>query len=280
MFIYATLIVLSIYLLKAFRWKILMHGQNIHYSFKDSFLSFTSSNFIAFITPGRIGEFAKVFYLKEDMQIPFSKSIPNVITDRLFDVYSLLFWGLSGFIYMKLNTGSLTLLIIILTALLPLLFFIPKIYNLTFIVISKVPFVSGIVSKRGQSIENMRNEFQKLINMRLVFALCISAISYFVLFLAAYFLSRSVNIELKFAEIISIVSVANILSFLPITVSGLGTREAVFIFFLSKLQYSTEQALLFSTVFFACFYIVGGLFGYLCFMAKPVNIGKLKREIK
>ena len=76
------------------------------------------------------------------------------------------------------------------------------------------------------------------------------------------------------------VSVANILSFLPITISGLGTREAVFIYFFNNIQYSAEQAFVYSTLFFFCFYIIGGLYAYTCFMIKPVSLKRIKKEIR
>jgi hypothetical protein len=44
--------------------------------------------------------------------------------------------------------------------------------------------------------------------------------------------------------------------------------------------YSPEQALVFSTLFFICFYFVGGMYGYICFMIKPVSLGFLKKQLK
>jgi len=121
---------------------------------------------------------------------------------------------------------------------------------------------------------------KKQLNINLFYSIFITLIAYILLYVAARLLSSSMLLDIKLINIILMVSVANILSFIPITISGLGTREAVFIYFFHELSYTTEQALLFSTLFFVCFYIIGGLYGYICFMIKPVSIKNIKKEIQ
>jgi glycosyltransferase 2 family protein len=278
-FLYASLLVLSIYFIKAYRWKLLISSQKIDYSYKNTFLAFTSSNFIAFITPGRLGEFAKVLYLKNDTGVPLSKSLPSVITDRLFDVYCLLFFGIFGIFYFNIGINIWFIIALTIILITPFFVFSQKLYDIFFTLLSKLPLISGYISKKAGGIENMKKEFQLLININLLYAFIISMISYLVLFYAADLLAQSVNLSLRFTDVILVNAVANVLSFLPISVSGLGTREAVFIYFLSKFGYSIEQALIYSTLFFFCFFIIGGLYGYACYMIKPVSIKNLKKEI-
>ncbi len=278
--VYACVIIFFIYLAKSLRWKILLKSQGIKYSFRDTFLAFTSSNFIAFITPGRLGEFAKVFYLKSDLNIPVSRSISSVITDRLFDVYILLCFGIYGITTIGEGSRFLIYLLLVLCFILPLFFFHKRILNYWVNLLVRLPLISKVALRKDESIRQFKEGFLQLLNIRLLYAALITIISYVALYLAAWFIAGSMNIELEFINIILVVSVANILSFLPISISGLGTREAVFIYYLTGLNYSTEQALVFSTLFFFCFYIVGGLYAYICYMIKPVSLSRIKQEIQ
>ena len=75
---------------KSYRWNFLLKQQNINYSPVQSFLIYMSSLYIGLITPGRIGEFVKVYYLKSDKGISISKGFSSVLADRLFDLYLLI----------------------------------------------------------------------------------------------------------------------------------------------------------------------------------------------
>ena len=276
----AVLLVLLIYFLKSFRWKLLLQSQNINYPYRDTFLSFTSSNFIAFITPGRLGEFAKIIYLKNDLGISVSKSVSSVITDRLFDVYILLFFGLYGILITGIGSRLLVVGFVTVCLFIPFLLFNKNLLDKWVALISRLPFISRIISSRGEGVRQFKEGFLQLVSIRLIPSGIISIASYLLLYIAAWFIAGSLDMQLNLLNIILVVSVANILSFLPISVSGLGTREAVFVFFLSRIGYTSEQALVFSTLFFFCFYIVGGMYGYICFMIKPISLSLLRKQIK
>ena len=64
--VYSSLLLIPLYIFKSLRWQMLLRLVNIKYVYKETFLAFLASNFLAFITPGRIGEIAKSFYIKND----------------------------------------------------------------------------------------------------------------------------------------------------------------------------------------------------------------------
>ena len=82
--------------IKSCRWNILLKQQAINYSFVQSFLVYISSLYVGFITPGRVGEFMKVLYLKSDKGISISKGFSSVLADRLFDMYLLIILSFIG----------------------------------------------------------------------------------------------------------------------------------------------------------------------------------------
>ena len=68
------------------------------------------------------------------------------------------------------------------------------------------------------------------------------------------------------------VALGSLITLLPISISGLGTREAVMIAYLGTAGISSEAALGFSLLVFFTFYICGGLIGLvrLADQADPV----------
>jgi len=55
--------------------------------FKRIFLIYMSGNFINYIVPIRVGEFAKSFLLKKTDRLQVSKSLPSVFLDKVMDLF-------------------------------------------------------------------------------------------------------------------------------------------------------------------------------------------------
>jgi uncharacterized protein (TIRG00374 family) len=51
------------------------------------------------IVPGRVGELAKSYYLKRNLDIPIRLSVPVIITERIADVIAVLVLGLWGLVF-------------------------------------------------------------------------------------------------------------------------------------------------------------------------------------
>ena len=81
---------------KGIRWSYLIRMQGGRYSIWNCFLIYMSTLAIGNVTPGRAGDFAKVFYLKKDLNFSLGKSTANVLLDRVFDLYLLLLLGCAG----------------------------------------------------------------------------------------------------------------------------------------------------------------------------------------
>jgi glycosyltransferase 2 family protein len=274
-------LLIFIYILKSLRWKLLLRIQGIQYSFLNCLIVFFSANFIAFITPGRVGEIAKAFYLKRDTNVPFSKALPTVLLDRFFDIYALLVLGIIGFfqfsLFERLNATSIIILSLILIV--PFFFLFKEISMPVIIFFFSLPILDRFQSKIIQASDTFFGEIKILISFKLIYGVILTFMAYFVLFYIAYLINLACGYEISFFTIVFFVSVANILSFIPISISGIGTREASFIYLFSLINMSKEDALLFSTLFFITFYIVGGVYGFIFYNIKPIEIGKMK-EIK
>ena len=275
---FSALLLIPLYILKSLRWKYLLSIQDISYSFKNSLLVFLSSNFVAFITPGRLGEIAKAFYIKNDLNISFAKSIPSVIIDRIYDIYILLTIGTIGlikyFTFEKL--GFVFWIIVLIFLLLPLLIlwkgFVYKILDVVRLLNVKILNI-----KVSDFLKSFYSEIKIMSSYKLAIGIILTTAAYTILFFSGMQIIKAMGLNIDFVTVAIFISVANILSFIPISISGIGTRDASLIYLFSLINYSKEEALIFSTLLFFIFFVIGGLYGFICYLIKPIDIKQIKK---
>lgn len=239
-----------------------------------------SSLYIGFITPGRLGEFVKALYLKSDKQISLSRGMSSVLLDRLFDLYLLVILAIIGIwrfdILGRLSNTSLILMVIIVLA--PLLvlnkqlmmYIVRQLYNLV------------IVKKFKDKIEERFEDFyigiNQLINPKLLFSGFLTCLSYTVFFIQCYLITIAMGITINFITITLFMAISNLISFIPISISGLGTRDATLIYLFSLINLSPELAVSYAFLVFITFFVCGGLMGAVAWWIKPLSISRMPLE--
>ena len=83
------------YLLRFLRWEYYLRTLNISIPTKQSMLIFTSGLGMA-LTPWKIGEVLKGYYLQERHQIPISTTAPIIFMERVTDVLAVICLGFLG----------------------------------------------------------------------------------------------------------------------------------------------------------------------------------------
>jgi len=81
-------------LITGFRWHLMIRGLGKTLGFKSTFLVYLCGNAFA-ISPGRLGEVLRSFYLKRLHGIPASETAPTIIVERFFDVLAILIIALT-----------------------------------------------------------------------------------------------------------------------------------------------------------------------------------------
>lgn len=81
-------LVLVGYALRAARWRLYLHHLGIHAPQRESALVFLAG-FSMGVTPGKVGEAIKAYYLRERQGTPYASSIPAVVAERVNDVVSV-----------------------------------------------------------------------------------------------------------------------------------------------------------------------------------------------
>ncbi|MBN1346282.1 MAG: flippase-like domain-containing protein [Phycisphaerae bacterium] len=239
-------------LLKGARWRSLLVGQGVEISFRESTSMYAMGMVMAAVTPGHVGDFLKIVPLV-DRGCSLGRAVAYNVLDRLLDVTFVFLAGYAGLWYFSAIFAS-ELWVANLAILVGLLIggvLIARRGTVKSIAIRLVPeryrdavrecwseIVAGSV--RGRTLRGIR--------------LALWTAAFWPLqFLAGYLCARAVGVDVPFLYISACVAVGTIVSFLPITVGGAGTRDAAFIVLLGQIGIRRPESLAVSSLLLAVF---------------------------
>jgi len=277
-FIMSVAIMLNIPLLfiKAYRWKIILELQEISIKIKQAFAYYMSALYIGILTPGRLGEFSKIFYIRNYIKKPYGWIFSSVFIDRIFDLYFLVLLSCMGFYIFNFHNVYVMGLIFLVFILFPLLVIKTVLLKNFLDFIIRLVFV-----KFKENFSFFASSFKastfKVITPKAIFlGITLTLIAYLIFFLQTYLISLSLDLNINFVDLSLIMAIVNLVALLPISISGLGTREALLLYFFIPLGYSNEITILYSLCVLLVFYVGGGLIGYYYFFKNPINLNILK----
>ncbi|PJE57908.1 MAG: hypothetical protein COU81_03525 [Candidatus Portnoybacteria bacterium CG10_big_fil_rev_8_21_14_0_10_36_7] len=269
LFIGLALTILSAFA-KAVRWNYIKKTQKIYYSTKDSFVMYCASHLAGTITPGRIGELSKSIYLKND-GYSYGQSSFSVILDRLFDVIFLIFFAGLGmlffgsFFYPEIPYVAVLIIIIITSA----------------IIYKKKVITSGYFKKVFNAFapikysevwhKNILDFIKDLDNLKrrqYINAFAMTGVAWLIYYFQMYIFAQSLGIIIPFLFLAISVTIAGVLSMLPISYLGLGTRDLILITLFSYYSISKESTIAFSGIILMT-YLIMAIVGLYCWTLKP-----------
>jgi uncharacterized protein (TIRG00374 family) len=239
---------------KALRWQCILSSLGIFISKTKSLSLHWLGIFVGVVTPGRLGELIKIYFLKDKGQSAF-RSFFSVILDRIIDIFVLLFFGFLIFvfflrsigIYMMILSAILLLIIIFIFLLFDQRSWLHKFFGR---VIKKV-FPVDFADYSHFSFKSLWQGIKNLEKKQVLFFLIYLTIGWLFYFLARYLIALALGLELSFLSVAVISILVAIVTILPISVAGLGTREAAIIYLFGLFALNKETALLFSLFVFA-----------------------------
>jgi glycosyltransferase 2 family protein len=259
--------------LKAWRWHILMKMQNIEYPLKDAVTVYFSGLFIGTITPGRVGDFIKVQYLREE-GYSFGKSFLSVFLDRCYDLAALILVGYVSILYFIQRFSTQLVIVSTILVLVPLsacFLYITGIVNKNRI-ISLVALVSPKRYRDGisKSLGDFFEDFSFFRAVPLISAFLITVATWVLYFMMSYWFALALSIPIDFLYLAGCVSIAAFIVLLPVSISGIGTRDAAFILLFGYAGITSESAVAYSTLILLM-YAMNGLIGFIAWQKKPVS---------
>jgi uncharacterized protein (TIRG00374 family) len=268
-------------LLKATKWKLITNAYGKPAPIAKCIHGWLVGFMIGIATPGRIGEMTKAYYLKDEM--PTGGGLSTVVIDRIIDILVLFVMAISGgIIFMAAYSGFLQSDFFIFIS----IFFIAFVSG-TFFVLARGDFVRRLVRpmydrfaprKHKSRMKDAFNEFYlglgKIRKRKrfVVLSVALSFLSWMIAILQYNVIATAMSIQVSYLFLLSVMPVIILLDALPISFSGLGTREVALIFFFGAIGIPMGMAISFSVMVFLLGYVVFIPFGLASWLLRPVRI--------
>ena len=264
---------------KALRWRIILLSLNVSISKISALNLYWSGALTGLATPGHFGELIKVYFLKNRGHNVFH-SFFSLILDRIIDILTLLIFGFLIFLFFLKNIGvyviSLGLIFLFIIIFIFLILdqrtFLHKVFNKLFQRFLPVDFSDYSRFSFSKFFKGLKDLKKK--EVFYFFAYLI--IGWFFYFLSRYLVALSLGLDLSFMTITAISILVAFITALPISIAGLGTREAAVIYFFSLFGLNKEIAVLFSLLIFTVDILVISL-GLIFYLRELSLINKVKQ---
>jgi uncharacterized protein (TIRG00374 family) len=257
--------------LKAFRWQRLLQAQQIELPGRVSMAAFLSGQFYAQVTLGRVGEFFRVEALIE-RGVSAGTALASCVFDRLLDVFIV--FGL-GAVFATRVLANRELAWVALAALLAsagvlaalLRYAVPAPLGAEPTALQSA--LTALEGRRfiGRVVRGFRELLQGMLPMLkprvLAEALLWSAISWFGYFEALFQLADGLSILVSRVLLTATAAFAALTALLPVTVSGLGARELIYIQVLENHGVPNETAVVLSLLHLFIMSVCATGFGFL-----------------
>lgn len=196
-----------------------------------------------------------------------AEALASMIFCRFTEIMILLLLGFLFWLFDKSNTSSgylgLILAVSIIFGIVTYYFIFNRKISIGILnMISKIKFIPKIYFEKFHKLLYATSHYQGLKRATLFKVIGLNVIKDMIGITCFYLLARSVNINVDFISIGWIRSYVNVLSLLPISVSGLGIQEGSLIFLLGSFGHPMQYALVFSFLLYVR-KIIGGAIGGL-----------------
>jgi hypothetical protein len=263
--LYAALCFLSIPIVLAvinIEWQMILKRQCIHVSFTYSLKNQLIGYFYGFITPGGFGAYLRALYLKHESNTPLPKCLSNIITFNTLDYITLFILGAIGGLLLLGRNPYLFLLILLLlfTATVLFVFFLrQKKSKQLFQRLLRTQLFQIIQRYMDDSIESFYEDLPSFKSLLLPFLFSIFA--WVVFFTTLFFIAQLFDIHVPFIIFIFMLAITATVATVPVSIYGLGTRDATLVALLSVYNVPPENSVSFTLFWFTVFWITPSIIG-------------------
>jgi uncharacterized protein (TIRG00374 family) len=251
---------LPILALKTERWRRVLMALQISYPFRRAFVAFTGGLPASIVTPGHVGELARVMYLKADLDLSAGIGLFSVVVDRLLDLMLLSFVGGTALAVWQLHWSLPVWVFPVLgpVVIAPLLLAIPAVRKRVAGFFERKRAKDG--DRRSDGLGRLSDAWVKgtarvlggSSERALFHAVVFTLLAFCLLAAQTFFLACGLGLPLSFWEILLIIGLANLVSALPLSVAGVGTREAVLVLLFAGRGIAAEYALALGAAILVC----------------------------
>jgi uncharacterized protein (TIRG00374 family) len=263
--------------MKSFKWKLIVSTLKKEISLSLSIRAFLIGFSFSVLTPAKLGDFVRAFYIRDE-QCNLGKALSSVVTDRLIDIvtlFSIAFVGILvfSFVFHK-EILSASLLFILAVAIASAVYIVTNKQLLTRLL---RPFFNIFIPHHHKKTvsEYYHDFFSGLSvffqNKKIFFlVIIVGLVSWFPPIVYAWLLALSLGIGVELTFFVLVIPIISLLDLLPISISGIGTRDAALIFLFGLQGIPPESAVAFSLLYLFMSYWLVALIGALFWIQNPI----------
>ncbi|GEM_PF-1401130 len=251
-------------------WGLFLDAYKIKVRTSHLISTFLASQFLANITPGRVGEISRPYFLKRRYGTSFFRILPSIIIERFFDVTTLLIFSSLLLLGFSSYTGQIITVVSVFAILCIVIIFL-LIFNRKSKVLSKLVIkllksfkaTQHLQKKAEELIDNFYNGVRTIRSARLFQIFMIIAFGWvfdaLILYLCALSILPAAQLPsiLLIASFMGIAVLGGTLSSLP---GGLGSTDAIFFLLFTSIGISEPASLSITLVYRLAGYIFPILF--------------------
>ncbi len=242
----AVLLLILVHIIKSVRFYGLLRFGEISIPLYKCFLIYVVGLYWGMITPGRMGDVVKAYYVKQQ-GYSLTRGISATIADRIFDLAFFLVITLFELIILikyRLLTVNVHPLVFV-SAFISVFILIIIFFNHNKFI--QLLFRIKVFLKFKEHINIFKSYFTDLLQIkRMIVIIGLTMISWFVYLWVIQILLISYNLIIPFHYTILFFFISTLVSLLPISYAGIGTRDAMLLFLFNLYGYSSENAIQFS----------------------------------
>jgi uncharacterized membrane protein YbhN (UPF0104 family) len=225
-FLAACLLSIPSIAVKGLRWQWMLRAVGFESSFVESTGVYAAGMLAGAVTPGKVGDLAKAPLLLS-RGVPLSDGVAASLLDRVFDGIVLLALGLGGILAMPAMPGR-------------------EIIAVTAVIAIGISIVAAYL---------FRDSFTKALRLSSVawwLVMTITTLAASAMYFgSAYCCAKAVGLSLGIIDVVAGSSVAAVLALLPVSVAGIGTRDAAFVAIFAHRGVDAQQSIAFSSLILA-----------------------------
>lgn len=280
MLIFTPVIVFFIVILRGLRWQYLMRVLGIEYSLWKSSSVWTIGFFAAAVTPAKAGDAVRALYVKEDTGRRFGEAFLTVFIDRLWDLLFVLALGVVSALLFSRYYIEIPSIWVFFLASAGIAACVYLATNRKLMRRLLKPVFDAMVPQKYKEMFslNIHTFYDSLSHYRrdwvtMLVAFALTVVCWALVFFLAWYVTFMFDLDVEPAYMFLIMPVVTLVELLPISVSGLGTREATVIYFFSVVGVSSVAAVGFSIGYLLMGTYLIALFGFVMWIRHPVKLG-------
>ena len=256
--------------LRSNRWRIILSKYAISYTrwqcFKIYFVEM-----VAIMVVATVGTFAKAVYLKRDghgLLIP----LMSILAEKYYDfLLPLIFGGISVFlVWIKLSSDIGLALFILIAC---LAFFPARKASLLLSRRFLPQRLKKLLLEKGWNINENLHKIHDILDFKIYFC---SLEAFGLYFVSIYFLTKGLHLELDFFQVVLILTITSLITLIPISFLGIGTRDAGLLAVFNFFGHTPEEAVALSMALLLvriAIVLMGSIFWFI----DPPPLNELKK---